>query len=88
MSERERELSHYCTNIPQLDKIYLPVFKSWRLNERHYGALQGLSKPGLTAELGEEVVQQYRGGLHSRPPPMSPAQQLQQVSERAKLLAK
>ena len=41
-----------------------------RLNERHYGALTGLSKPGLAAELGEDVVQAFRHGLHDTPPPM------------------
>lgn len=53
-----------------LDQIYRPVFKSWRLNERHYGALTGLSKPDLALELGEARVQRWRHGLHERPPPM------------------
>lgn len=37
-----------------------------------YGSLEGLSKPGLALELGEEIVQQWRGGYSARPPPMSP----------------
>ena len=53
-----------------LDQIYRPVFKSWRLNERHYGALTGLSKPDLALEFGEDRVQRWRHGLHDRPPPM------------------
>ena len=56
----------------ELDQIYRPVFKSWRLNERFYGALTGLSKPGLAIELGEDRVQNWRHGLRDRPPPMSP----------------
>ena len=53
-----------------LGKVYSPVFKSWRLNERHYGALTGLSKPGLALELGEAAVQAFRHGLEDLPPPM------------------
>jgi 2,3-bisphosphoglycerate-dependent phosphoglycerate mutase len=55
----------------ELNQIYRPVYKSWRLNERMYGSLEGLSKPQLAKELGESVVQQWRGGLLARPPPMS-----------------
>jgi 2,3-bisphosphoglycerate-dependent phosphoglycerate mutase len=56
----------------ELNQIYRPVYKSWRLNERMYGALEGMSKPGLAEELGAEVVQSFRTGLTARPPPMSP----------------
>jgi len=55
--------------VKELDLIYLPVFKSWRLNERHYGALQGLSKVEITKVMGEEIVAKWRGGLKDRPPP-------------------
>ena len=55
----------------ELHQKYRQVFKSWRLNERMYGALEGLSKPGTAKELGEDVVQQWRAGLYARPPPMS-----------------
>jgi 2,3-bisphosphoglycerate-dependent phosphoglycerate mutase len=56
----------------ELNQIYLPMYKSWRLNERMYGALEGLSKPGLAQELGEHVVQNWRAGLTARPPPITP----------------
>lgn len=56
----------------ELDQIYRPVYKSWRLNERCYGALTGLSKPGLALELGEEKVQSWRHGLFDVPPPLTP----------------
>ncbi len=56
----------------ELGQIYRPVYKSWRLNERMYGALEGMSKPGLAQELGEEVVQGFRQGLTTTPPPMTP----------------
>lgn len=41
----------------ELDNHWLPVFKSWRLNERHYGALQGLNKSETAAKYGEDQVQ-------------------------------
>lgn len=53
--------------------MYLPVYKSWRLNERMYGALQGLSKVDVASQLGVEQVQQWRGGYRIRPPPLTPA---------------
>ena len=54
----------------ELNQIYRPVFKSYRLNERQYGALEGLSKRGLADQLGSELVQSYRSGLLARPPAM------------------
>jgi 2,3-bisphosphoglycerate-dependent phosphoglycerate mutase len=54
--------------LQELNRVYLPVFKSWRLNERHYGALTGLSKTETAARLGRELVQNWRGSLYSRPP--------------------
>ncbi|KAJ1442658.1 histidine phosphatase superfamily, partial [Ochromonadaceae sp. CCMP2298] len=56
----------------ELNQIYRPVVKSWRLNERMYGALEGHSKPGLANLYGEEQVQAWRAGLMDRPPAMSP----------------
>lgn len=53
-----------------LNQIYKPVYKSWRLNERMYGDLEGKSKPQIAREWGEEVVQEFRSGLKGRPPPM------------------
>jgi 2,3-bisphosphoglycerate-dependent phosphoglycerate mutase len=57
--------------LQELDKVYLPVFKSWRLNERNYGALTGLSKKETAEKLGHELVQEWRGSLRSRPPAMT-----------------
>jgi len=57
----------------ELNEVYLPVFKSWRLNERMYGALTGLSKTETAEKLGAELVQEWRGSLLSRPPPLTPA---------------
>lgn len=58
--------------LQELNKVYIPVFKSWRLNERMYGALTGLSKTETAAQLGEEIVQEWRGSLLSKPPPLKP----------------
>ena len=54
--------------LQEMNQVYLPVFKSWRLNERHYGALTGLSKTETAEKLGHELVQEWRGSLRSRPP--------------------
>jgi hypothetical protein len=56
----------------EMNQLYIPVFKSWRLNERMYGALTGLCKRETAEQLGAELVQSWRGSLRSRPPPMSP----------------
>jgi len=57
----------------ELNEVYLPVFKTWRLNERMYGALTGLSKTETAERLGPKLVQEWRGSLKSRPPPLTPA---------------
>ncbi len=57
----------------ELNEVHLPVFKSWRLNERMYGALTGLSKTETAELLGAELVQEWRGSLSSRPPALTPA---------------
>ena len=56
--------------LQEMDEVYLPVFKSWRLNERFYGALTGLCKSETAEKLGHEIVQEWRGSLRSRPPPI------------------
>lgn len=61
--------------LSELNEVFLPVFKSWRLNERHYGALTGLSKPETAEKLGVELVQSWRGSLRSRPPAINPSHQ-------------
>lgn len=55
----------------ELRQVYRPMIKSHLLNERMYGALEGLSKPQLAQELGEDIVQKWRAGLLERPPPVS-----------------
>lgn len=65
-----------------LNQIFRPVFKSWRLNERMYGALESFSKIETAIEMGENVVQEFRIGLEGRPPPMTPEHPHWHGSER------
>ena len=55
-----------------LDIAWLPVYKSWRLNERHYGALQGLNKAETAARHGEAQVKIWRRSYDIPPPPLAP----------------
>ncbi len=51
-----------------MDLMWVPVHRSWRLNERHYGALQGLNKSETAAKFGEEQVQIWRRSYDIQPP--------------------
>jgi 2,3-bisphosphoglycerate-dependent phosphoglycerate mutase len=53
-----------------MDLMWLPVEKSWRLNERHYGALQGLNKAETAARYGEDQVTVWRRSYDIPPPPL------------------
>lgn len=53
-----------------LDQLWLPVMKSWRLNERHYGALQGLNKAETAAKHGDKQVLVWRRSYDIPPPPL------------------
>src|SRR5438132_7042440 len=55
-----------------LDLIWIPVTKSWRLNERHYGALQGLNKAETEARHGEAQTKIWRRSYDIPPPPLDP----------------
>jgi len=57
--------------LDDMDLMWIPVHRSWRLNERHYGALQGLNKPETKAKYGEEQVQLWRRGYDTPPPALS-----------------
>lgn len=54
-----------------MDLMYLPVVHSWRLNERHYGALQGLNKAETAAKYGEQQVLLWRRSYAVPPPPLA-----------------
>ncbi|SHL32536.1 phosphoglycerate mutase [Nitrosospira sp. Nsp11] len=58
--------------LDELDQMWIPVNLTWRLNERHYGALQGLNKLETALKYGEEQVQIWRRSYNVRPPALSP----------------
>ncbi len=59
--------------LDEMDRMWLPVEKSWRLNERHYGALQGLDKAQTVEKHGEAQVKIWRRSYDIPPPPLDPA---------------
>lgn len=58
--------------LEEMDRLWLPVHKSWRLNERHYGALQGLNKAETAEKYGDEQVHIWRRSYDTPPPPLEP----------------
>ena len=59
--------------LDEMDRMWIPVERSWRLNERHYGALQGLNKAQTAAQHGESQVKIWRRSYDVRPPPLDEA---------------
>jgi len=59
--------------LDELDQVWLAVEKSWRLNERHYGALQGLNKAETAAKYGEQQVLAWRRSYDTPPPKLEAA---------------
>ena len=57
--------------LKELDETDIPVYKSWRLNERHYGALQGLNKKETAEKYGDEQVHIWRRSYDVQPPALS-----------------
>lgn len=58
--------------LDELDLMWIPIKHSWRLNERHYGALQGLNKAETAAKFGEAQVKIWRRSYDIPPPPLEP----------------
>ena len=58
--------------LDEMDRCWLPVVKSWKLNERHYGALQGLNKSETAEKYGEEQVKIWRRSYDVKPPELDP----------------
>jgi 2,3-bisphosphoglycerate-dependent phosphoglycerate mutase len=56
--------------LDEMDRMWIPVERSWRLNERHYGALQGLNKAETAAEHGDDQVKIWRRSYDIPPPPL------------------
>jgi 2,3-bisphosphoglycerate-dependent phosphoglycerate mutase len=64
-----------------IDRHWLPVRRSWRLNERHYGALQGKDKKATLEEYGEEQFMRWRRSYDVPPPPIADDDEFSQVSD-------
>ena len=59
--------------LDEMDLMWIPVHRSWRLNEKHYGALQGLNKAEMSTKVGEEQVHIWRRSYDIRPPALEKA---------------
>lgn len=64
----KRAIRTLWTALDEMDLMWIPVHNSWRLNERHYGALQGLNKSEMAAKFGEDQVLIWRRSYDIRPP--------------------
>ena len=58
--------------LDEMDRAWLPVYKTWKLNERHYGALQGLNKAETAEKYGEDQVKLWRRSYDVKPPALTP----------------
>ncbi|QHI99431.1 2,3-diphosphoglycerate-dependent phosphoglycerate mutase [Xylophilus rhododendri] len=75
--------------LDELDRTWLPVVHSWRLNERHYGGLQGLNKADMAKQYGDEQVLVWRRSYDTPPPPLASDDPRSEAGDRryAKLAA-
>ena len=68
--------------LEEMDRLWLPVEKHWRLNERHYGALQGLNKAETAAKFGDEQVLAWRRSYDVPPPALDPSDERNAARDR------
>lgn len=68
--------------LEQSDQLYIPVVKSWRLNERHYGGLQGLNKDDARKQYGEQQVHLWRRSYDVKPPEQNSKQWQSYLEDR------
>jgi len=68
----KRAIRTLWTVLDEMDLMWIPVYRSWRLNERHYGALQGLNKAETAAKFGEDQVKIWRRSYDIQPPALTP----------------
>jgi 2,3-bisphosphoglycerate-dependent phosphoglycerate mutase len=67
----KRAIRTLWTALDEMDRMWIPVHRSWRLNERHYGALQGLNKAETAEKFGEAQVKIWRRSYDVPPPPLT-----------------
>ncbi|HET7033568.1 MAG TPA: 2,3-diphosphoglycerate-dependent phosphoglycerate mutase [Casimicrobiaceae bacterium] len=66
----KRAIKTLWTVLEEMDRMWIPIHHSWRLNERHYGALQGLNKAETAAKFGDAQVKIWRRAYETPPPPL------------------
>ena len=67
--------------LDRADRLWIPVHRNWRLNERHYGALQGLDKAATKEKYGEEQFMAWRRSYDTPPPPIQPGSEYSQDAD-------
>lgn len=68
--------------LEEMDRVWLPVVNDWRLNERHYGALQGLNKAETARQYGDEQVLVWRRSYDTPPPALEPGDPRGEAADR------
>ena len=76
-----RAISTAVISLDVADRHWIPVRRSWRLNERHYGALQGKNKKQTLEEYGEEQFMLWRRSFDTPPPPIDDADEFSQAHD-------
>ena len=76
-----RAINTAALSLDAADRHWIPVRRSWRLNERHYGALQGKDKAQVRDEYGEEQFMLWRRSFDTPPPPLADGDEFSQVSD-------
>ena len=77
-SVQRRAITTANLSLDEADRHWIPVKRSWRLNERHYGALQGKNKKEILEQFGEEQFMQWRRSYDVPPPPIEPGSEFSQ----------
>lgn len=78
----KRSLQTLWITLEILDELWIPWERSWRLNERHYGGLQGLNKKQMAEKYGDDQVHQWRRSYKTKPPQLEPGDQRYPGHER------
>ena len=80
-SLQRRAINTACLALDAADRHWIPVKRSWRLNERHYGALQGKDKKQTLDEYGEEQFMLWRRSFDTPPPPLDDSSEFSQAHD-------
>ena len=80
-SVQRRAINTACLALDAADRHWIPVRRSWRLNERHYGALQGKDKKQTLEQYGEEQFMLWRRSFDVPPPPLDDDSEFSQVGD-------